>query len=73
MATPAETRFAETADGHSIAYQVIGDGPIDVLVSRPTLFPVDLMWDEPHLVHFLDRLSSFCRHIWFDPHEIHRE
>jgi len=67
MATPAETRFAETADGHSIAYQVIGDGPIDVLVSRPTLFPVDLMWDEPHLVHFLDRLSSFCRHIWFDP------
>ena len=25
------------------------------------------MWDEPSLVRFLDRLSSFSRHVWFDP------
>ncbi len=25
------------------------------------------MWDEPTLVRFLDRLSSFSRHVWFDP------
>jgi class 3 adenylate cyclase len=31
------------------------------------LFPIDLMWDEPALVRFLDRLSSFSRHVWFDP------
>jgi pimeloyl-ACP methyl ester carboxylesterase len=62
-----ETRFATSADGDHVAYQVVGDGPIDVLVNRPTLFPVDLMWDEPHVVHFLNRLSSFCRHMWFDP------
>jgi pimeloyl-ACP methyl ester carboxylesterase len=44
-----------------------GDGAIDVLVNRQLFFPVDLMWDEPRLVYFLNRLSSFCRHIWFDP------
>jgi class 3 adenylate cyclase len=26
-----------------------------------------MMWDEPRVVRFLDRLSSFCRHVWFDP------
>jgi class 3 adenylate cyclase len=60
-----ETRFAETPGGR-IAYQVVGDGPIDVLVTHTPMFPIDLMWDEPSLVRFLDRLSSFCRHVWFD-------
>jgi class 3 adenylate cyclase len=50
-----------------VAYQVVGDGPLDVLVVRPRVFPVDMMWDEPRVVRFLDRLSSFCRHVWFDP------
>ena len=61
-----ETRFAKTAGGGHVAYQVVGDGPIDVLVTRPPVFPIDLMWDEPTLAHFLNRMSSFCRHIWFD-------
>jgi class 3 adenylate cyclase/pimeloyl-ACP methyl ester carboxylesterase len=67
VAQVPETYYATNADGDRVAYQVVGDGPVDVLVNRPTLFPVDLMWDEPRLVHFLHRLSSFCRHIWFDP------
>jgi class 3 adenylate cyclase len=62
-----ETRYATTSSGDDVAFQVVGDGPIDVLVNRIPLFPIDLMWDEPRLVHFLNRLSSFCRHIWFDP------
>ena len=61
-----ETRFADTSVGR-IAYQVVGDGPIDVLVCHAAVFPIDLMWDEPTLVQFLDRLSSFTRQIWFDP------
>jgi class 3 adenylate cyclase len=65
-----ETRFARTADGAEIAYQVIGDGPVDVLINRLNVFPIDMMWDEPHLVRFLDRLSTFSRHIWFDPRGI---
>jgi class 3 adenylate cyclase len=65
VAEVPETRFAETPGGR-IAYQVVGDGPIDVLVTHAPNFPVDLMWDEPRLVRFLDRLSSFSRHVWFD-------
>ena len=67
VAEMPETRFAMNGDGDHVAYQVVGDGRIDVLVTRPTLYPVDLMWDEPHVVQFLNRLSSFCRHMWFDP------
>ena len=44
-----ETKFATTAEGGHVAYQAIGDGPIDVLVTRMPLFPIDLMWDEPRL------------------------
>jgi class 3 adenylate cyclase len=62
-----ETRFARTREG-SIAYQVIGgdgDEAIKVIVSH-AIFPIDLMWEEPHLVTFLNRLSSFSRHVWLD-------
>jgi class 3 adenylate cyclase len=38
-----------------------------VLAVKPSQFPVDLMWEEPRLVRFLNGLSSFSRHIWFDP------
>jgi class 3 adenylate cyclase len=62
-----ETRYAETVDGAHVAYQVVGHGPLDVLVVRSLQFPIDMMWEEPRLVRFLDRLSTFCRHIWFDP------
>jgi len=65
VAEVPETSFAETPGGR-IAYQVVGDGPVDVLVTHSPMFPVDLMWDEPHLVRFLDGLSSFSRHVWFD-------
>src|SRR3974390_350835 len=66
VAEVPETRYADTSAG-SIAYQVVGDGPIDVLVVHSAGFPIDLMGDEPKLVRFLDQLSSFSRHIWFDP------
>ncbi len=67
MVDEPETRFAQTPDGRHVAFQVVGDGPIDVLVTRPTAFGVDMMWEEPRLAHFLNGLSAFCRHIWFDP------
>jgi class 3 adenylate cyclase len=61
-----ETCFATGEGGGQVAYQAVGDGPVDVLVNNPVV-PVDMMWEEPRLVRFLDRLSSFCRHVWFDP------
>jgi pimeloyl-ACP methyl ester carboxylesterase len=66
VAEVPETRFADTPRGR-IAYQVVGDGPVDLLIVHGLFFPIDLMWDEPSLVRFLDRLSSFSRHAWFDP------
>jgi class 3 adenylate cyclase/pimeloyl-ACP methyl ester carboxylesterase len=60
-----DTVYAKTSGGR-IGYQVVGAGPPDVAVTVPPFLPVDLMWDEPRLVRFLNGLSSFSRHIWFD-------
>jgi class 3 adenylate cyclase len=62
-----ETRYATVEGGGRVAYQAVGGGPVDVLVIRAPSFPVDMMWEEPRVVRFLDRMSSFCRHVWFDP------
>ena len=61
-----ETRYADSPGG-PVAYQVIGDGGLDVIVAHQPYWPIDLMWEQPALARFLDRLSSFCRHVWFDP------
>jgi pimeloyl-ACP methyl ester carboxylesterase len=44
----------------------MGDGPLDVVVAATHFLAIDLLWDEPRVVQFLQRLSSFARHIWFD-------
>jgi pimeloyl-ACP methyl ester carboxylesterase len=60
-----ETRYAKSGDVH-IAYQVVGDGPMD-LVLIPGLFThVEHQWDEPSFARFLNRLASFSRLIVFD-------
>jgi hypothetical protein len=61
-----ETRYAQTADGGQVAYQVAGSGPTLMLGFSP-LAVIDLMWEEPTIARFLDRLSAFTRHAWFDP------
>jgi len=65
LVSQPESGYATSAGG-SVGYQVVGTGPPDVLAAKPPFFPVDLMWDEPRLVRFLNGLSSFSRHIWFD-------
>jgi pimeloyl-ACP methyl ester carboxylesterase len=60
-----ETRYAKSGEVH-IAYQVVGDGPVD-LVFIPGLFThVEHQWDEPGFARFLGRLASFSRLIVFD-------
>jgi class 3 adenylate cyclase len=61
-----ETVYAQSGAGR-VGYQVVGTDPPDVLVTKPTYLPIDLMWDEPRFVRLLNGLSSFSRHIWFDP------
>ena len=60
-----ETRYARS-DGVSIAYQVVGDGPLDLLLVHGFVSHLDVAWEEPHLSQFLNRLASFSRLILFD-------
>ena len=66
MESTPETRVAQTADGRQVAYQVAGSGPT-LMLGFNTVAPIDLMWEEPTIARFLDRLSAFTRHVWFDP------
>jgi pimeloyl-ACP methyl ester carboxylesterase len=59
------TRYAKSADV-SIAYQVVGDGPFDLVYVPGWISNVELMWEEPAHAHVLGRLASFSRLILFD-------
>ncbi|HEY5170255.1 MAG TPA: alpha/beta fold hydrolase, partial [Acidimicrobiia bacterium] len=61
----AEVRWAEF-DGWSIAYEVFGAGPIDLLLCQQWT-PIDLMWELPQLASFLEKLGGMARVIAFDP------
>jgi class 3 adenylate cyclase len=63
---PPQTRYADS-DGASIAYQVVGDGPIDVLALLGWLTQVEHVWDEPSLRRFMEQIAGFARLILFDP------
>jgi pimeloyl-ACP methyl ester carboxylesterase/class 3 adenylate cyclase len=62
-----ETRYAKSGDIH-IAYQVLGDGPTDLVVVPLGVFTnLEWQWEEPSYARFLQRLASFSRLILFDP------
>jgi pimeloyl-ACP methyl ester carboxylesterase len=60
------TRYAKTADGVHIAYQVVGDGPVDMVFVMGWVTNIEAMWGEPDFARFLDRLATFSRLILFD-------
>ena len=61
-----ETRYTKAADGVHIAYQVVGDGPIDILFVLGWVTHVERMWDESRIARFFERLSTFGRVMVFD-------
>lgn len=62
---PPETRYARSGDVR-IAYQVIGNGPIDLVFVPGFISNLDLHWDDPGYSHLLRRLATFSRVIQFD-------
>jgi class 3 adenylate cyclase len=60
-----ETRYARSGDA-GIAYQVFGEGEIDLVVAFPFVSHLDLLWESPAQAHFMRRLGSFARVIPFD-------
>ena len=60
-----ETRYARSGDV-SIAYQVTGDGPFDLVCVPPFVSHVELSWQVPGIATFNERLAAFSRLIRFD-------
>jgi pimeloyl-ACP methyl ester carboxylesterase len=60
-----ETRYARSGDV-SIAYQVLGDAPLDLVRIPPHVSHVELAWQIPSLAAFNRQLASFSRLITFD-------
>ncbi|HEX8740691.1 MAG TPA: adenylate/guanylate cyclase domain-containing protein [Casimicrobiaceae bacterium] len=50
----------------NIAYQVVGDGPLDLVYVPGWVSNVELNWEEPEYARFLGRLAAFSRLITFD-------
>lgn len=60
-----ETRYVETG-GVTIAYQIFGDGPMDLVFVMGWVSHLEYFWTEPRFARFLQRLGSFTRVILFD-------
>ena len=63
--TTPPIRYAENGDVH-IAYQVVGDGPLDLVCVMGTITNLHVLWDDPEYRRFCERLASFSRLILFD-------
>ncbi len=60
-----QTRYAKSGDVN-VAYQVVGEGPIDLVYVWGWLSHLDFQWTDPTVTSFLRRLASFSRLIMFD-------
>ena len=55
-----ETRYARSGDVH-IAYQVFGEGPLNLVFIPPFFSNVEVWWDQPDYTRALLRLGSYAR------------
>jgi pimeloyl-ACP methyl ester carboxylesterase len=60
-----ETHYAQNGEVN-IAYQLVGDGPIDIVFVMGWISHLEYFWKNPQFASFLKRLSSFSRLILFD-------
>jgi class 3 adenylate cyclase len=65
MVEVPRTRYV-AVDGLQLAYQVVGDRSLDLVVTSGTISHVDLRWEDPASARFLEGLASFSRVITFD-------
>ena len=59
-------RYAKTVDGFHIAYEVVGDGPFDLVYVPGWFSNLEYVWEMPDLGDFLRELATFSRLIVFD-------
>jgi len=65
MAVGNVVRYVDSGD-LQIAYQVIGDGPLDIVTAFEWGSNLDLIWEDPRTHHFLRRFAEYGRLIHFD-------
>ncbi|HZE15001.1 MAG TPA: alpha/beta fold hydrolase, partial [Mycobacterium sp.] len=66
MVAHPTTRYAKTAEGIHIAYQVSGSGQPDFVLVLPAISHIECYWEQPNVARYLSRLASFSRLIMFD-------
>jgi pimeloyl-ACP methyl ester carboxylesterase/class 3 adenylate cyclase len=59
-------RFARRPDGRHLAYQVVGEGELDLVFLLGWPSHLGLLWEHPSVAEFLGKLSSFSRLVLFD-------
>ena len=59
------TRYARSGDVH-VAYHLIGNGPVNLVLTPGFVSHIDNYWDEPNLANWLTRLGGFARVAMFD-------
>src|SRR6478736_4385763 len=64
MAAPT-TRYARSGEVH-LAYQVIGDGPRDVVLSLDWASHLEVLWEQPFVQDLVSSLARYSRVLWFD-------
>lgn len=60
-----DTRYAKSGDVH-IAYQVFGEGPLNLVFVPPFVSNLEVNWDEPNLARWLNRLGTYAKVAIFD-------
>lgn len=60
-----KTRYTKTGDVH-IAYQVFGEGAVDLVIVPGFISHIENYWDEPTFARWLRQLGTFCRVVMFD-------
>jgi pimeloyl-ACP methyl ester carboxylesterase len=63
---PPKTHYARNRSGEYVAYQTLGGGPVDLVFVPDWVSNLEIMWEQPTVRRFLERLASFCRLICFD-------
>lgn len=60
-----EIRYAKSGE-ISVAYEVVGDGPIDLVIAPGFVSHLEISWENPRIQRFAERLAKFARVITFD-------
>ena len=66
MTDAPETHYARSADGTNLAYQMSGEGPLELVLLHGFGIPIDLLTEDPGFIRLRRRLGNFSRTVSYD-------